>query len=126
MYGAERGIGRTRVDTATLRELFRHLQAFQGLRESYNITEITGPGGETYSVYDIEYLYSCRRLLSPRQRQAIEMFLYQNIKEREVAKLMGVAPTNPIAIYATQGLTRLCDLIAKGELPNYRPESSGV
>lgn len=126
MYGAERGIGSTRVDTATLRELFRHLQAFQGLRETSNITEITGPNGQTYSVYDIEYLYECRKLLSPRQRQAIELFLYEQIKERDVASMMGVAPTNPIAIYATQGLNRLCDLIAKGELPKYRQEVSGV
>lgn len=125
--GPERGSGKERVNIATLRELFRNLQAFQALRETHNITEITGPSGVTYSVFDIEYLYDCRTRLSPRQRQAIELFLYQNIRERDVARQMGVAETNPIAIYATQGLARLCELIAAGELPGYRShEPSGV
>jgi len=107
------------MEIAILRELFRHLQAFEALREECNITEITGPDGTQYSIYDIEYLYSCRTRLSPRQRQAIELFLYENIRERDVARMMGVAETNPIAIYATQGLTRLCDMIIKGELSKY-------
>lgn len=112
------------MDVATLRELIRNLQGFQALRETTGTTEITGPGGITYSIYDIEYLYRCRTKLSARQQQAIELFLYQNIRERDVAKMMGVAETNPIAIYATQGLTRLCDMIAKGELDGYRDESA--
>lgn len=125
--GLKRGVGRNSVTVATLRELIRHLQSFQALRESHNITEITGPGGVTYSIYDIEYLYGCRTRLSARQREAIELFLYQNIRERDVARMMQVAETNPIAIYATQGLARLCDMIAAGELPGYKSvESAGV
>lgn len=114
------------MDVATLRELIRNLQGFQALRETTGTTEITGPGGVTHSIYDVEYLYECRSLLSPRQRQAIELFLYQNIRERDVAKMMGVAETNPIAIYATQGLNRLCEMVAKGELAGYRDESVGA
>jgi DNA-directed RNA polymerase specialized sigma24 family protein len=108
------------MDVGTLRELLRNLQAFQSLHEDFGITEITGPEGVVYSLYDIEYLYECRQRLSPRQRQAIELFLYRNILEREVAQMMGVAPTNPIAIYATQGLTKLCEMIEKGQLSKYR------
>lgn len=127
MYGDQRGDGRASVEVAVLRELFRNLQSFQALREAENLTEITGPGGVVYSIFDIEYLYNCRIHLSLRQRQAIELFLYQNIRERDVAKIMGVAETNPIAIYATQGLTRLCEMIEAGALPNYHsPEKSGV
>lgn len=114
------------MNVTTLRELFRNLQSFQSLRESYGITEITSPSGEVYSVYDIEYLYSSRNRLSKRQREAIELFLYRNIRERDVAKQMQVAETNPIAIYASQGLGRLCEMIDKGELPGYRSESAGV
>lgn len=108
------------MDVAILRELFRNLQAFQALREDCGVTELPGPSGETYSIYDIEYLYGCRTMLSRRQCQAIELFLYENIRERDVARRMGVAETNPIAIYATQGLSRLCDLIKSGALPGYR------
>lgn len=122
----QRGDGRARVDVATLRELIRYLQHFQSLRETSGLTEIKGPGGVTYSIFDIEYLYECRTRLSARQQQAIELFLYQNIRERDVARMMGVAETNPIAIYATQGLTRLCEMIAKGELPGYREETVGA
>lgn len=108
------------MDVDTLRALFRNLQAFQSLREERGVTEITSPEGETYSIFDIEYLYESRSLLSPRQRQAIEWFLYENIRERDVAQRMGVSVTNPIAIYATQGLNRICQMIAAGELPKYR------
>lgn len=108
-----------------LRELFRNLQAFQSLRESDSITEIIGPDGDDISIYDIEYLYECRKLLSPRQSQAIELFLYRNIREKDVARMMGVAETNPIAIYATRGIARLCEMIAKGELPGYHSEEAG-
>lgn len=114
------------MDVGTLRELIRNLQYFQALRETDNLTEVTFPGGATYSIFDVEYLYGCRVHLSPRQRQAIELFLYQNIRERDVARMMGVAETNPIAIYATQGLTRLCLMISKGELSGYRDESVGA
>lgn len=114
------------MDVAILRELIRNLQGFQALRETYNITEITGPHGVTYSIFDIEYLYDCRTMLSTRQRQAIELFLYQNIKERQVAQMMQVADTNPIAMYATQGLRRLCLMIETGKLPNYRGEVERV
>lgn len=115
-----RGSGRGSVDVRTLRALLRNLQAFQAAREEHNVTEVTSPDGVTYSIFDVEYLYGCRELLSTRQRQAIELFLYHNIRERDVAEMMGVSPTNPIAIYATQGLTKICELIAEGRLPGYR------
>lgn len=108
------------MEVAVLRELLRNLQAFQALREEHNITEITGPDGTIYSIFDIEYLYDSRTRLSPRQKQAIELFLYENIRERDVARMMGVAETNPIAIYATQGLIRLCEMARSGELSKYR------
>lgn len=108
------------MTVGVLRELFRHLQSFQALYEGYGIDVITGPDGSSYHYLDIEYLYSCRTLLSSRQSQAIELFLYHNIKEREVARMMKVSETNPIAIYATQGLARLCEMIEAGKLPRYR------
>jgi predicted DNA-binding protein (UPF0251 family) len=80
---------------------------------------ILGPDGNQYNVHDIEYLYSERVLLSPRQKQAIELCLYQNYKEREAARIMGVSETNPVAMYATDGLRKLCDLIEAGALTRY-------
>jgi hypothetical protein len=71
-------------------------------------------------LHDIEYIYSCRKLLSKRQGQAIEFFLYRNVREQDVAEMMGVSRTNPIAIYATQGLVKLCAMIESGELARYR------
>jgi hypothetical protein len=121
-----------------LRELFRHLQAFKALFENEGVDSITSPTGEEYFLYDIDYLYECTQtrvrltpvsppeyLLSPRQRQAIELFLYCNIREKDVAVLMGVSDTNPIAIYATQGLNKLCALINSGQLSRYRPVLDG-
>jgi DNA-directed RNA polymerase specialized sigma24 family protein len=88
--------------------------------ESREVDEtLNGPDDREYNVHDIEYLYSCRTLLSPRQRQAIELCLYENYKEKEAARIMGVSETNPVAMYATDGLRKLCDLIAAGELTRY-------
>jgi DNA-directed RNA polymerase specialized sigma subunit len=112
------------VDVATLRDLFRGLQVFQSYREAHNITEVKGPDGSVHSIYDIEYLYECRTTLSPRQRQAIELFLYRNIREKDVAKIMQGSETNPIAIYATQGLVKICEMIDSGQLPKYRSETA--
>lgn len=114
------------MDVKSLRELMRHLQAWEALYESDNLDTITAPDGAVYHLVDIQYLYGCRVLLSPRQRQAIELCLYENVKERDATLVMGVSPTNPVAMYATNGLVRLCNLIAAGELPRYRPDQEAV
>lgn len=100
----------------------RHLQAWEALYESDNLESITGPDGEIYHLVDIQYLYGCRVLLSPRQRQAIELCLYENVKEKDATLIMSVSPTNPVAMYATNGLTKLCALIEAGQLPRYRAD----
>jgi hypothetical protein len=110
------------VDVGILRELTRHLQAWESLFASDNVDSITGPDGATYELADIQYLYGCRTMLSPRQRQSIELCLYENVKEKDATLIMGVSPTNPVAMYATNGLRRICDLIDAGELPRYHSE----
>lgn len=98
----------------------RHLQAWEALYESDNVDTITGPDGTEYHLFDIQYLYSCRVLLSPRQRQAIELCLYQNMKEKDATLVMGVSPTNPVAMYATNGLRRLVEMLEADTLPRFR------
>jgi DNA-directed RNA polymerase specialized sigma24 family protein len=112
------------VQISVLRELMRNLQAWESLYETDNIDVITGPDGATYHLFDVQYLYTCRDRLSPRQRQAIELCLYQNVKEKDATVIMGVSPTNPVAMYATNGLRRLCEMLADGELPRYRTDES--
>ena len=87
---------------------------------------ISGPDGREYCIFDIQYIYSCRNLLAPRQQEAIELFLYENIREKEVARMMGVSDTNPVAMYATDGLKRLCTMIIDGELVRYNDISVNV
>ena len=77
--------------------------------------------GEEYALADIQYLYECRSLLSPRQKQSIELFLYDNVLEKEAARIMGVSETNPVAMYATHGLRRICEMAEQGLLPRYLP-----
>jgi hypothetical protein len=96
------------LDHRTLRELFRYLQLFEALFETEGVDTLPGPDGEEYCLWDIQALYHRRTELSARQAEAIEMFLYDDMRERDVARLMGVSPVNPVAIYATQGLKRLC------------------
>jgi Sigma-70, region 4 len=113
------------MDHRILRELLRNLQLFEALFECEGIDTINGPDGVQYCLFDIQRLYGYRVHLSQRQRQAVELFLYQDLREREVAESMGVSPANPVAIYATQGLRRLAQIYDNGfEVP--RGESNGT
>ncbi|MEU6362233.1 sigma-70 region 4 domain-containing protein [Streptomyces albidoflavus] len=115
------------IPVRVLRELFRHLQAWNALYEIEGKDTLTGPDGTEYCIHDIVHLYNIAtgRLLSPRQRQAIQMFLIENRPEREVARIMGVSENNPVASYATQGLVRLNALIEEGVIPGWQHEEEG-
>ncbi|MDQ1041455.1 hypothetical protein QFZ75_007957 [Streptomyces sp. V3I8] len=115
------------IPVRTLRELFRHLQAWNALYEAEGKDTITGPDGTEYCIHDIVRLYNTaihgrgekgKHLLSPRQREAIQLFLIENRPERNVARIMGVSEDNPVASYATQGLVRLNELIESGTIPD--------
>lgn len=114
------------IPVRTLRELLRHLQVWNSLYETEGTDTITGPDGTEYCIHDIVRLYDTaingrgekgKHLLSPRQREAIQLFLIENKAEREVARIMGVSEDNPVASYATQGLVRLNELIESGAVP---------
>ena len=109
------------MEVSVLRELLRNLQSWESLYESSDVPEvIPGPDGSEYCLFDIQYIYSCRDRLAARQQEAIELFLYENLTEKEVARLRGVSDTNPVAMYATEGLKRLCAMITGGELIRYK------
>jgi hypothetical protein len=117
----------------TLRLLFRHLLAFRSLYECEGISEIISPDGVTWSLFDLEYLYKAamRRptgikdydrehpTLPIRQQQAIELFLVLNMPEERAAVTMELSPTNPVGMYATQGLTRLLRMMDTGYLKRF-------
>lgn len=109
------------LEVSTLRELFRHLQAFHSAYESDGIDTITDPDtGDLYCLWDLDYLRTQLWRLPPRQRQAIELCLIRNLKESDAAKEMGVSPTNPVSMYATSGLQKLVDMVNSGALPRFR------
>jgi hypothetical protein len=104
-----------------LRELFRNLEAFRTVYESTGVQEVTSDDGATWSLWDLEYLYrKAMELLTPRQSQAIDLYLVRNIREKDAARMMGVSETNPVAMYATLGLRRLLDLMESGSLSRFR------
>lgn len=107
------------IQVNVLRELFRNLQAFRAFYEAEGQDTITGPDGRQYCLFDIEHLYAQVRVLSPRQRQAIELCLVGNVKEKEASRIMGVSETNPVMMYATNGLKRICQMIEEGAVPRY-------
>jgi DNA-directed RNA polymerase specialized sigma24 family protein len=107
------------LDVKTLREIFRQLQAWRSIYESDQVDTITGPGGEEICLWDIEYLYSQLYRIPRRQREAIELYLVDNLKESDAAIAMGLKDTNPVGIYASVGLEKLIDMINAGELPRF-------
>lgn len=46
-------------------------------------------------------------LLTDVRARAIEVFLYQDMREQDAAVAMGLEPDAPVAIWATQGLRQL-------------------
>ncbi|WP_281711890.1 hypothetical protein [Dermacoccus nishinomiyaensis] len=113
-----------KLTVGVLRELFRNLQLWESLWETDHIDVLRGPNGVEYQLHDIQYLYECRSMLSPRQMEAIEMCLYRDIREKDVSLLMGVSPTNPVAMYATNGLERILAMMNAGKLPRFQVEQT--
>lgn len=109
------------LDVATLRALFRNLQAFRACYEDEGIDAIIDPDGIEWSIHDLEYLYEQLPLLPARQHQAIELCFVQNMKESEAATTMGVSYTNPVSIYANNGLTKLIMMIHAGRFDRFKP-----
>lgn len=109
------------LSVTVLRELFRNFQQFWALYETEGIDEITSPiDGEVYCLFDVAYLYRETRRLPPRQRQAIELCLIQNMKESDAAVAMGVSETNPVSMYATSGMEKLIQMVQSGALNCYQ------
>lgn len=103
-----------------LRELLRYLIEWRSLYEAEGIDTLTAPDGAVYNLWDIEALYARVPELPLRQRQAITYYLVNNIMERDVAVMMGVSITNPIAMYATSGLERLVEWANDGTMVRFR------
>lgn len=107
-------------ETSELRELFRYLLEFRSIFAETGVEEISTPLGNRWSIWDLEYLYKQCGRLSLRQRQAITLCLVHNMREKDAARAMGVKETNPVMMYATQGLTHLLTMVKNGELDRFR------
>jgi hypothetical protein len=108
---------------AELRTLFRHLEELRSLYESEGVDEIETPQGNRWSIWDLEYLYRESQKqpnLTLRQSQAITLCLVHGLSEKEASRIIGTKETNPVAIYANQGLARLLELIESGKLPRFQ------
>lgn len=103
-----------------LRELLRHYQAWRSLYEAREVDDvICSSQGFCVSLWDLEYIIENLVVLPPRQRQAIQFCLIENMKETEAARRMGVSPTNPVAMYASSGMIRIIAMIREGLLPRF-------
>jgi hypothetical protein len=105
---------------STLRELFRNLQAFRSFVEAGGSEDLIWHG-HIFNYWDLERVYEySQEILPKRQYQAIFLCLYQNVLEKDAAEMMGVSPTNPVAMYATKGLEKLLNDLRSGHIPNVR------
>ena len=109
-------------DVATLRALFRNLQAFRALYETEGVDTLIDPDGVEWTLWDLMALYRVLPKLPARQHQAIELCFVQNMKEAEAAVAMGVSHTNPVSIYANNGLTKLIAMVKSGQVDGFKLE----
>lgn len=102
--------------------MFRNIQPWRSLHESEGVEIIRCPITRIeWSIWDIEYLLDEAIALLPRgQREAIRLCLVEDMKESDAAIKMGVSPTNPVAMYATDGIKALLRLMDDGLLPGLR------
>lgn len=110
------------MELATLRQMLRHLQEFWSLYELSGKSTLIDPNGYEWSVFDLQYLYDCRVHLSRRQKQAIELCFYHNLKERDAARMMGISANNPVSVYANNGLKKILQMVDSDELRRFRAE----
>lgn len=103
-----------------LRELFRHLQEFESFYEATGQDTLINDG-DSYCLWDIKLLFEySQENLPKRQKQAIYLCLYKNILEKDAAVMMGVAPTNPVAMYASRGLDNILKDAKAGKVPGFK------
>lgn len=112
------------INVGVLRTLFRGLLAFRSVYEGYGQDSFYDPSTGEWSLWDLEYLFeqSQTRLLAPRQSQAIDLCLVQNLKESDAAIRMGIKATNPVSSYSNTGLRTLVLSIETGMLSRFRPD----
>lgn len=104
-----------------LRQLFRSLEMFRGIFETKGVDTVVGPKGASWSLWDIERLYEVSQQVLPRrQAQAIRLFLVENMFEADAAEAMGLSRTNPIGMYATDGLSRIVALVAERRIRGFQ------
>lgn len=102
------------------RELIRNLQHWKSLFIDHQVEDVlVAADRRSYCLWDVESFYARRIVLPERQRQSLELCLFQNFTEAVAAEKMGVSITNPVAMYATVGLSRLLSMAMTGEIPGY-------
>lgn len=105
------------------KELLRNLRHWRSLFEAGEVGDIlSGGDGQEYALWDIQRFAESRVLLAERQSVAIELFLLDNLTEKESAIQMGIKPSSPVAIYVTVGVSRLLGMAYRGEIAGYRLE----
>lgn len=96
-----------------LRVVLRGLLAWRDLFDRYGdvLYTVTDPFGVEWELHEVERLYQMsQEVLTRRQAQAVRYFLVDNMREEDVAVAMGIKPSNPIGLYATEGLRRIVEL----------------
>lgn len=104
------------------REALRNLQPWLSAVQDGDVPDTLDAGGTALCVWDVTRLFDARVRLAPQQANAIELFLYGNLTEREASKAMNVSSTVPVGIYATVGITRLLGMSYRGEIEGFRVE----
>lgn len=88
--------------------------------EAQEVGDVLAISGFEVSLWDVDYLVSNLRLLPTRQREAIEWCFLEGLREQDAAVKMGVSRTNPVSMYANEGLKKLLCLIEAGALPRFK------
>lgn len=111
-----------RLSVKVLRDLMRQYQAWHSMYESGEVADVLVYGSFSISLWDLDYLVDNLHRLPRRQNEAIRFCFLENLKESDAAVRMGVSPTNPVSMYANEGLKKILAMIEDGSLPRFRYE----
>jgi DNA-directed RNA polymerase specialized sigma24 family protein len=101
---------RATAQAKALRQVLRGFPYFRVLHEEHGITDVADRDGVVWNYHDLVLLrHRLGEMVSPRQHQAIELGVVEDLSEDDLADLMGLKVDSSAFMYVTAGLNKVAE-----------------